>query len=58
MRTSKDADLLQQSAQEAHRAREVLSKGNLPDTIYLDQENAVRYYARAIAAMYPTSALH
>jgi hypothetical protein len=59
VRTSKDADyLLQQSKQEAHKAREALCNGDSADTIYLHRENAVRYYARAMAVMRPSTALH
>ena len=59
MRTSKDADyLLQRSKEETHKAREALCKGEHPDSIYLHRENAVRYYARAMAAMRPSTALH
>jgi hypothetical protein len=58
VRTSKDANyLFQQSRQAAHKAREALSRGDLPDTIYLHRENAVRYHAKALAAMRPSSAL-
>lgn len=57
--TSDDADFfLGRSQDEARKAAEGLSRGDHPDAIYIHRELAVRYHARAMAAMRPPSILH
>lgn len=56
--TSNDADFLfNRSREEARKAAEGLCRGDQPDAIYVHRELAVRYHARAMAAMRAPSIL-
>lgn len=56
---SNDADFfLGRSKEEARKAAEALCRGDQPDAIYIHRELAVRYHARAMAAMRPPSIMH
>lgn len=55
--TSVDA-LFTRSREGARKAVEGLNRGDHSDAIYIDRELAVRYHARAMAAMHPPSLLH
>lgn len=54
--TSNDADfLLGRSREEARKAADAICRGDQPDAIYIRRDLAVRYHARAMAAMRPPS---
>ena len=56
---SNEADfLLNRSREEARKATEGMCRGDHPEAIYIHRELAVRYHARAMAAMRPPSLMH
>jgi hypothetical protein len=56
MKASEDLDCLSQQAKQ--KVLQALHGGDSADAIYLHRENAVRYYARAMATMRPPSCLN
>ncbi|WP_340265958.1 hypothetical protein [Sphingobium mellinum] len=56
---SNDADFcLNRSKEETRKAAEAMCRGDQPDAIYIHRELALRYHARAMAAMRPPSIMH